>query len=58
MKLCVLGWVYDVNFPATLKRIRQRGYIETILGFLPDNDDTRKVRDKILAYVDSHIQSP
>jgi hypothetical protein len=57
MKLLVLGWVYDVNFPATLKRIRQRGYIETILSFLPDNDDTAKVRDKIFSYVDNRIKT-
>lgn len=59
MKLCVLGWVYDVNFPAALKRIRQRGYLDLVLSFLPDTPDTAKVRDKILAYVDSLIsQSP
>jgi hypothetical protein len=59
MKLCVLGWVYDVNFPATLKRIRQRGYLDLILTFLPDNNDTAKVRDKINSYVDFRIrQSP
>jgi hypothetical protein len=56
MKLCVLGWVYDVNFPAALKRIRQRGYLDLVLSFLPDNDDTRRVRDKILAYVDNKIK--
>ena len=56
MKLCVLGWVYDVNFPATLKRIQQRGYLNLILTFLPDNNDTAKVRDKIFAYVDSRIR--
>ncbi len=56
MKLCILGWVYDVNFPAALKRIRQHGYLDLVLSFLPDNNDTRRVRDKILAYVDSRIK--
>ncbi|MGA2092639.1 MAG: HD domain-containing protein [Sedimentisphaerales bacterium] len=56
MKLCVLGWVYDVNFPAALKRIRQRGYLDLVLSFLPDTADTRRVREKILTYVDSRIR--
>lgn len=56
MKLCVLGWVYDINFPATLKRIRQRRYLENIFDFLPDNVDTRKVREKIFACVDSRVR--
>ena len=56
MKLCVLGWVYDINFPSALKRIRQRGYLDLILTFLPENNDTAKVRDKIFAYVDSRIR--
>jgi hypothetical protein len=57
MKLCILGWVYDIYFPAALKRIKQRRYLETIFGFLPDNDDTAKVRQKIFAYVDGRIKS-
>jgi hypothetical protein len=57
MKLCVLGWVYDINFPEVLERIKQRRYLETILNFLPDNNDTAKVRRKILEYVDGRIKS-
>lgn len=56
MKLCILGWVYDINFPASLKRIKQRRHLETIFEFLPDNADTTKVRQKILAYVDSRLK--
>jgi hypothetical protein len=57
MKLCILGWVYDINFPASLKRIKQRGFLETIFGFLPDNSDIAKVRHKIFAYVDDRIKT-
>jgi hypothetical protein len=55
MKLCSLGWVYDVNFIPTLKRIRQRRFLETIFDFLPDIPDTRKVREKIFSYVENRI---
>ena len=51
MKLCQLGWVYDVNFPQTLRRIMERGFLENIFDFLPDNEDIEKVRKKIFDYV-------
>lgn len=56
MKLCQLGWVYDVNFAPTLERIRQRGFLKKILEFLPETTDIEKVKEKILAYVDSRIE--
>jgi len=51
-KLMQLGWVYDVNFTATFKRIRQRRFLETLTGFLPETEDIQKVKEKILSYVD------
>jgi len=56
MKLLQLGWVYDVNFAATLKRIRQRKFLEKILDFLPQTSDIEKVRKKIFEYVDRRIE--
>jgi len=57
MKLCALGWVYDVNFIPTFSRLKQRRHLEMIFEFLPDNPDIRKVRDKIFAYVDSRLKA-
>ena len=55
-KLMQLGWVYDVNFTATLSRIKQRGFLEALLGLLPETQQVRKVKEKTLAYVDSRLQ--
>jgi hypothetical protein len=55
MKLLQLGWVYDVNFAAALKRIRQRGLLEKLAGFLPDTEDIKKVCEHVLAYVENRI---
>jgi len=55
MKLLQLGWVYDVNFTATLKRIKERKFLEKIAGFLPINDDIKKVKEKVLGFLDSAI---
>lgn len=56
MKLLQLGWVYDVNFTATLKRIRQRRFLEQIIDFLPRTADIDKLKAKIFEYVDSRIK--
>ena len=57
LKLCFLGWIYDVNFIPTLKRIKQRKFLEKLLSFLPDNKDIEKVKEKIFGYVDSRLTS-
>ena len=55
LKLSLLGWIYDVNFKSTLKRIKRCGYLEKLLGFLPADEDVERVREKILEYVDFRI---
>jgi len=56
LKLCLLGWVYDVNFTPTLKRMKQRGYLEKLLSFLPNTEDIKRVKEKIFAYVNFRIE--
>jgi len=56
LKLSLLGWVYDVNFTPTLKRIKECRYLEKLLGFLPPDENIRKVREKILGYVDFRLK--
>jgi hypothetical protein len=56
MKLLQLGWVYDVNFTVTLKRIKQRGYLEMMAELLPETEDIGKVRRCVFRYVDARIR--
>ena len=56
MKLLQLGWVYDVNFTAALRRIKQRQFLEKLLDFLPKTQDIENVKEKIFAYVDFRIR--
>ena len=51
VKLSLLGWIYDVNFIPTLKRIKKCGYLEELLDFLPNDEKIGLVREKILGYV-------
>lgn len=55
MKLCQLSWVYDVNFVPTLKRIKERGYIEMIVGFLPKTAEIRNAADTVQNYIEKRI---
>lgn len=55
LKLLQLGWVYDVNFTATLKRIKQRGLLEKLAGFLPADSQMERVKTIVLRYVDERI---
>jgi len=56
MKLLQLGWVYDVNFVPTLKRIKKRRFMETFISFLPQTADIKKVRKKIFEYIEQKIK--
>jgi len=38
-KLLQIGWLYGINFPCAVKRVLERGYIESIRSFLPENDE-------------------
>jgi len=57
MRLLQLGWVYDVNFTVTLKRIGERKLLEMLFDFLPETGDIEKVKEKIFRFVDSRIES-
>jgi HD superfamily phosphohydrolase YqeK len=51
MKLCQLGWVHDMNFGASLKRLQQRGYIEDLLAYLPQTPEITVVGEEVRAYI-------
>jgi len=56
-RLLQLGWVYNVYFPATLKRIRQRRLLEQIINFLPPTGDVQKVAGKVFSYIDGRLKN-
>ncbi len=56
VKLCQLGWVYDMNFPASLAVLRQRGFLDTLMDSLPAGAETRHVRAKIHEHLEARIR--
>ncbi len=57
MKLCQLSWVYDVNFNATLKRIRQQGFLGKIISFLPKRPEILEAEKVVENYIDKRLNS-
>ncbi len=55
MKLLQLGWVFDVNFPETLARIRQRQFLEQIFAMLPRTKEIVKVGKCVFNYVNDRL---
>ena len=55
MTIIMLGWIFDINFAATLKEIKKRGFIDKLISFLPDNEDIRKVTEHIRRQLDKRI---
>jgi putative nucleotidyltransferase with HDIG domain len=55
MMLCKLSWVYDMNFAASLAKLREQGSLEQILSFLPATPEIECLGEKILAYVETRV---
>jgi hypothetical protein len=48
MILGLLGWIYDINFPATLQVIKKRSLVEKLISYLPDTDEIFKLGNHII----------
>lgn len=53
--LCKLSWVYDMNFGASLARLRERGFLEEILSFLPATAEIERLSDRVFDYIETRV---
>lgn len=56
MKLCQLGWVYDLNFSASLRRLVDRDYLQEIYTALPQTEAMKAVQRTIQEYVGARLR--
>jgi len=54
-KLLQLSWVYDINFPSTLRLIKERGVLERLAATLPREAAVLAVLDRVLSYLDLRL---
>lgn len=45
MRIMYLSWVFDINYPATIAALVERGYLRRLLDGLPEGSDAKEVED-------------
>jgi len=53
--LGLLGWIFDINFAATLKKIKKRRLFEQLILFLPHTEDINRATEHILQKLNERI---
>ncbi len=43
LKLLQVGWVYDLNFPPSFRRLRDKGYLDIIRASLPETETVSRI---------------
>ncbi len=54
-KLLQAGWVFDLSFTRSFELVKKRRYIERLFAVMPHETPFRKLRGKLLDYLDSKI---
>ncbi|TIH19948.1 HD domain-containing protein [Marinifilum sp. JC120] len=52
-RLLLLSWAYDLNFQWSRKEMIKRGYVETLMGQLPDTDQIQALHSPIIEQLNS-----
>jgi hypothetical protein len=53
--LLQVGWVYDIYFDASLRRIVERRFLEQLIGRLPETDEIRRATGAVMKYVQNRL---
>jgi len=56
-KLLQIGWVFDVNFAPTLRRLKERGYLDMIRSHLPDDENVNELFDCVNNYIEQRLNN-
>jgi len=54
-KIIQMGWVFDLNFPASFLALKKRGIISGIIKTLPQTKDIQILADKIHNYIEDKV---
>ena len=56
-KLLQIGWVFDVKFAPTLRRLKERGYLDMIRSHLPDDENVNELFDCVNNYIEQRLNN-
>jgi len=54
-KLMQIGWLFDLNFDYSIRRLYDKKYLNKIFDNLPDNEHVRKIKQVVEAYFKKNI---
>ena len=55
-KLLQLAWIFDLNFPASVRMVAERRYIDRMAALLPDTDEIAGALDFIRQYIAGRVR--
>ncbi|MBI1920400.1 MAG: HD domain-containing protein [Geobacter sp.] len=55
-KLLQLSWVYDLNFPVSLRLFRERGYLESFESLLPQTPEVARALKSLRDFIQEKIE--
>jgi len=54
-KLMQIGWLFDLNFNYSIRRLYDKKYLNKIFAALPDNEHVREIKQVVEAYFKKNI---
>ena len=58
IRLCQIGWVYDLNFAASVERFDAGNYLDELFSYLPQGEQVQSLRRKVFDYIASRLTGP
>ena len=56
-KLLQIGWIFDLNFDYSIKRLHEKKYLDKIFNTLPENHKVNQVKEIVNEYFRNHIKT-
>jgi len=56
-KLLQIGWLFDLNYNYSIKRLYEKKYLERIFKSLPDNGQVHQIKGIVDGYFQKHIET-
>jgi hypothetical protein len=56
MKLCMLSWIFDINFLPTFHYIYRHRYLDRLVESLPKTGDIKRVEEHVHAYLQNKLR--
>lgn len=55
--LLQVGWVYDMYFDATIRRVVEKGYLEKFIQWLPKTEEVQRAVNAVRCYVQKRLKA-